>query len=172
MNAKIYVADLAAYNSGHLHGVWVDVSSDADEMNEKVQAMLAASPVPDAEEYAIHDTDGIDVGEYTSLSDVAAIVERIEKLEDYFTGEDAEEIYAAFCECFGDPEKVEDVIEAYRGHYSSERDYAERFVEDAGYLDLIPDSLQFYFDYDAFARDLFINDVVMSGRGYVFDRNW
>lgn len=51
---RIYVADLAAHNASHLHGVWID------DIQEQVSAMLAASPVEDAEEYAIQDFEGFD----------------------------------------------------------------------------------------------------------------
>ena len=30
---SIYVACLAAYNNGHLHGKWIDVDGDADEIH-------------------------------------------------------------------------------------------------------------------------------------------
>lgn len=50
---RIYVACLAAYNSGCLHGRWIDATTP-DEIWEQVRAMLADSPVPDAEEWAIH----------------------------------------------------------------------------------------------------------------------
>ena len=52
---RIYVADLAAYNAGYLHGVWIDASQDLEDIQAQVDTMLAASPVKGAEEYAIHD---------------------------------------------------------------------------------------------------------------------
>lgn len=51
---KIYVADLAAYNAGHLHGVWIDATLDIEDIQAQIQRMLSLSPVEDAEEYAIH----------------------------------------------------------------------------------------------------------------------
>ncbi len=33
---RIYVADLAAYNSGHLHGVWIDATLDTDYIQDQV----------------------------------------------------------------------------------------------------------------------------------------
>jgi Antirestriction protein (ArdA) len=45
---RIYVACLAAYNAGYLHGEWIDVT-DTDSINEQVQAMLKASPIPNDE---------------------------------------------------------------------------------------------------------------------------
>jgi len=59
---EIYVVDLAAYNNGILHGVWIDATLDVEEMQEQVDAMLKASPVEDTEEYAIHDHEGL--GDY------------------------------------------------------------------------------------------------------------
>lgn len=42
---RIYVADLAAYSAGHLHGVWIDATLTLDDIQAQVDAMLAASPV-------------------------------------------------------------------------------------------------------------------------------
>jgi len=55
---RIYVADLAAYNNGKLHGVWIDACDDINNIWEQIKAMLAASPEDFAEEYAIHDYEG------------------------------------------------------------------------------------------------------------------
>ncbi len=46
MTNRIYVACLASYNNGVLHGQWIEASADADEMKEEVNAMLRASKFP------------------------------------------------------------------------------------------------------------------------------
>lgn len=59
-----------AHNSGRLHGVWLDATLDLEDVQSQVNAMLAASPVANAEEYAIHDHEGFgsfSVGEYAGL---------------------------------------------------------------------------------------------------------
>ncbi|UFS66926.1 antirestriction protein ArdA [Paracoccus denitrificans] len=43
---RIYVACLASYNNGVLYGRWIDASSDVDEMQEQVNAMLRESKFP------------------------------------------------------------------------------------------------------------------------------
>lgn len=43
---RIYVADLAAYNSGKLHGVWIDATIELDEIQGCIQAMLKESLNP------------------------------------------------------------------------------------------------------------------------------
>ncbi|RAN32725.1 hypothetical protein HY11_17410 [Hyphomonas pacifica] len=50
---RVYVACLAAYNNGCLHGRWIDATTP-DEIMVEVCAMLADSPLPGAEEWAIH----------------------------------------------------------------------------------------------------------------------
>jgi len=46
MEIKFYAADLAAYNSGFLHGAWIDADSDVDAMQESIAKLLATSPCP------------------------------------------------------------------------------------------------------------------------------
>jgi len=43
---RIYVACLASYNNGVLHGAWIDAVQDADALQAEVATMLRASPYP------------------------------------------------------------------------------------------------------------------------------
>ena len=52
---RIYVADLAAYNTGKLHGVWIDATLEIEEIKVAIQKMLDTSPINNPEEYSIHD---------------------------------------------------------------------------------------------------------------------
>lgn len=108
---RIYVGDLAAYNSGILHGRWIDLdehSFDADSVHDVITAMLRDSPtpnvlvtcpecedeeayrcesckgageVPSAEEFAIHDHEGLGdtVGEYSPISEVCELAALIDE---------------------------------------------------------------------------------------------
>ena len=60
IDIRIYVADLAAYNNGKLHGVWINVTDDFDDIREQINKMLASSPEGFSEECAIHDYEGFD----------------------------------------------------------------------------------------------------------------
>ena len=53
---------------------------------------------------------------------------------------------------------VESFREQYHGHYDSEVDYAYQLVDDTGMLKDVPENIAGYFNYDAFARDLFLGD--------------
>lgn len=55
LQPRIYVVCRAAYDSGTLHGAWIDVTGDEWALWDAIQAMLAQSPIPDAEDYAIYD---------------------------------------------------------------------------------------------------------------------
>lgn len=46
LTPRIYVACLASYNNGVLHGAWIDATQDAEAIEEDIAAMLRASPYP------------------------------------------------------------------------------------------------------------------------------
>ncbi len=143
---RIYVACLAAYNSGYLHGAWIDAAQDAWSLWDDVQVMLASSPVAGAEEFAIHDYEGfgpLRIAEYTGLGTVAElaafIVEHGElgaALLDYHDGDLAEARAA--------------VADRYLGAYASLADYMQDVTEEAA---TVPASLRYYIDWQALARD-------------------
>ncbi|MBO6551110.1 MAG: antirestriction protein ArdA [Rhizobiales bacterium] len=148
---KIYVACLAAYNSGHLHGTWIDATQSADEIHKDIQAMLKASPIENAEEFAIHDCDGfegVSISEYSGIEEVAELAEFIEE-----HGALGGELIAHFNDLDHARETIE---EHYHGEYSSLADFAQELTEETTQ---IPDNLAYYIDYEAMSRDLEINDV-------------
>jgi antirestriction protein len=55
------------------------------------------------------------------------------------------------------------------GQWDSEKDFAEHIVDECYNLDDMMGSLASYFDYEAYARDLFIDDYYFTD-GYVFRR--
>lgn len=79
--------------------------------------------------------------------------------------DDNEDAFSAYKENFdGD---YNDFQNRYQGEYESEEDDTEQLVEDTGMLAGVPDNLKYYFDYKAFARDLFIGDYTFNN-GFVF----
>lgn len=112
---RIYVARPAAYNNGFLHGAWIDADQDADQIRDEIAAMLARSPVEDAEEYAIHDYEGF---EGVSISEYAGI-ERVTRMAAFVAEHDA--LGAGLLEQFsGDIEQAESILEdCYHGQFAS-----------------------------------------------------
>jgi antirestriction protein len=160
LQPRIYVACLAAYNNGHLHGAWLDASADEWAMWEGIAKMLACSPIPHAEEWAVHDYEGfggVRIGEYTGLGRIAEI-----------TGFLAEhgELGAAVLDHFsGDIEEAREALEQrYLGCHASLADHVQELTEESA---VIPQALRYYIDWQAMARDAELNgDLFTIETGY------
>ncbi len=145
-NLRIYVACLAAYNNGYLHGAWIDADQDADQIRDQIAAMLARSPVTEAEEYAIHDYEGfegVSISEYAGIDSVARMAAVI--AEHGALG-------AGLLEQFsGDIDQAETALQdCYHGQFASLADYMEELTTESV---TIPEALRYYVDWAAMARD-------------------
>jgi len=157
---KIYVADLAAYNAGHLHGVWIDACSDIDNIWKQVKTMLAESPVEGSEEFSIHAFEGFDGYQISEHEGIEAAHETacfIEEFPDF-----AGELLNNFG---GDLDEARSMAEDnYCGCYSSIADYAQELTEETGD---IPQHLEHYVDYERMARDMEMSgDIFTIETGY------
>ncbi|MGR4863165.1 antirestriction protein ArdA [Caulobacter sp. LARHSG274] len=146
LNPRIYVACLAAYNQGELHGAWIDVDDDADAVREAISAMLAASPVAGAEEYAIHDEEdfgAVEIAEYASIDRVVEIA--------VFLRERGKLGGLVLNHLDGDVGAAERALdEQYHGVFERLFDYCQELTEETV---AVPQVLQYYIDYEAMARD-------------------
>ncbi|KAM3112770.1 antirestriction protein ArdA [Phormidesmis sp. 146-33] len=163
---RIYVACLAAYNNGKLHGEWIDCDQDADDIQSEIDAMLKASPEADAEEWAIHayeSFEGLSIGENESIEKVAELADLIIKHG---------VAYVAYIDHVGNEyATVEDFQEKYCGEYKSEKDFAEEHYNE---IHEIPEFLASHIDWKSVATDIFIDDFFSSdrdGKIYVFHRS-
>lgn len=148
---RIYVACLAAYNNGHLHGRWIDATQGVFAMQGEIREMLAGSPVPGAEEWAIHDFEGFEdapVDEWLDLDSVASLAEFI--AEHGRLGGQLVAHYGCITEA------REAIEERYAGCHRSLADFAEELTEQQGD---VPEHLAAYIDYERMGRDLGISDV-------------
>ena len=176
---RFYAACLASYNNGVLHGAWIDASDDVDAMQADVNQMLRESPfpnvtvehpvsgedVPSAEEYAVHDYDGLPsrLGEHPDLQAIADYVELIDAADD--RGLDAAVVAAVVANFNGDVGEAKDAIEDnYLGAFDSLTAYAEDYIESTGMLDGVNDTVARYFDFESFGRDLELGGDVYTIR--------
>ena len=144
---RIYVADLAAYNNGKLHGVWINACDDVDDIKAQINEMLAASPEGFSAEYAIHDYEGFSgytFSEYEGIDaahDIACFIAEYPdlggELLNHFGGDLKEARTAAG--------------ENYCGCYKSLADYAQELTEETTQ---IPESIAYYVDYERMGRDM------------------
>ena len=127
---------------------------DEDSIHEAVRAILKSSPIPDAEEWAIHDYenfDGVTINEYDSFARVVEIAEFIGNCSSF--GGKLLENYG------GDIEDAESALERYNGEYESLADFAEELTESTTE---IPKNLTYYIDYKSMARDMEMNGDIFS----------
>ena len=185
---KLYLANLGKYNEGILKGEWVELPLSETELEEVMVNIGVAhydkegNFVPYVietdekgyeyvyEEYAIHDyeTDlNISISEYSSLDNLNAIAENVEKYEldyvnvllddgaidmkDLIEG-DLEEIMQnhTFIELEPNMNEEQEVGYAYVDEIYGGPEYLSKEI------------LERYFDYEAFGRD-----ILLSGEGFV-----
>lgn len=172
---RIWIASLADYNAGILHGEWIDATQDPEDLEAAAQHILATSSEPGAEEYAIFDYDEFGayrIQEYDRLDDVSLIAKGIAEHGD---------VFAAWAELHdGDPGMMAAFEDAYLGTYDSAEQWAEQLLDDEGIPSLldkaVPEDLRAYvsIDYEAWARDAQISGSIHiedlpDGRVAVFD---
>ncbi len=150
---RIYVACLASYNNGILHGAWIDCTISSDHIQDQLNKMLKASTILDAEEWEIHDYEyfyGCDPSgrSFDDLHEIALFVEEHEDL--------GGELLDIHC----DLDKAKEVLEDdYLDCFESIADYAEELTTSC--YD-IPKYLEYYIDFDAMARDMELNGEFYS----------
>jgi antirestriction protein len=147
---RIYVACLAAYNSGYLHGAWINAAQEPWAIYDAVRVMLAASPIAGAEEWAIHDYEGfggIRIEEYASF-------DRVSELAAFLAEHGA--IGACLLDHYsGDLDEAREALaDRYLGQHPSLADYVQEVTEETT---AIPQPLRYYIDYAAMARDAELN---------------
>ena len=168
---KIYITDLDAYNNGCLVGVWCELPMDTKKLDDTIDKMLKKGREA-CKDGSYHDEtlitdfecDYMEVDEYCDidrLNDIAEIMEQ--KSEDeviavklLLENKIVKNIYEAL-------ENYEDMI--CTGESKME-DVAYNYIEALGALSNMNESLQMYFDYEAFGRDMEI-----KGSYYKNDNN-
>lgn len=163
--SKVYVGTYAKYNSGSLFGEWVDLTqfNNEDDFQEYINELHKDEADP---EFMFQDFEDFP-REFYSESGIDSDVFEWLQLDD-----NQKEIYSAFVECFG-AQKVfdyDEVESAYHGQFNSDLDFAYDFIDSTGMLHGVPESIQNYFDYDKFSRDLTFDYV--ENNGHYFNRNW
>ena len=185
---KLYLANLGKYNEGILKGEWVELPLSETELEEVMVNIGVAhydkegNFVPYVietdekgyeyvyEEYAIHDyeTDlNISISEYSSLDNLNAIAENVEKYElDYVNVllDDGAIDMKDLIE--GD---LEEIMQNYtfvelEPNMNEEQEVGYAYVDEVcgGLECLSKEILERYFDYEAFGRD-----ILLSGEGFV-----
>ena len=137
--ARVYVGTYNKYNNGSLFGKWLDLSDYSDK-DEFMEACRELHKDDQDLEFMFQDYENIP----------EALISESWLSEKFFE-EDADDLISLF-------------EDEYQAEYKDDEDYAYEIVEQC--YDL-PEFAKTYFDYSAFARDLFITDYWMDN-GFVF----
>lgn len=193
---RIYVACLASYNNGDLHGAWIDAAQEADTIREEIANMLSHSKHPNVmvkcpdcagrhEGLAVaYCQSCLGKGEYPSAEEWAIHdyegfagvkvsewhdIDEIAELAALIEEHDEDLIRAAFEASDGNkPDDIRTTIEdRYRGTCDSKADYAADMIGDCYDLSAVPEFIRNHINYDGIARDMEIGgDVTFIRSGW------
>ena len=178
---RAWVGCLGCYNNGDLVGEWIDGAECADLVGVGL-AILARDedghrgelcPRCGSDEFWVMDHEGLPaavLGGECSPSHFADLAEAWELV-------DSPDMVAAFLNNSGESVTAENLAElaeraeeSFTG-YETVLDYASEWLEDSGLMAEVPETLRYYIDVEAFARDLVLGGDVSECDGYVF-RNY
>ena len=162
-NPAVYCGTYGKYNNGSLQGMWIDLTTfdDYDEFIEFCYDLHADEEDPelmfqDYENFPreLYSESCFDGDEFDTIIKYASFADR--------------DAVDAFLTCYS-ADELDKFDDAYQGEFDSEEDFARHIVDECYDLDKMLGNLSYYFDYDTFARDLFICDYFYDN-GYVFQR--
>ena len=160
MTYRIYVGTYSKYNSGSLKGEWLDLEdySCKQDFYEACAELHSDEVDP---EYMFQDHEDIPkffIGE-SWIKD--------EFWSSYMDCNMDDEVKAAYVEAKEQWDE-EDCESSYIGEFRSFTELAEYLVDEQGTLNDIPEHLRYYFDYEAYGRDIRLNGDVVEENGYFF----
>lgn len=167
---ELCLTNLGKYNEGEL--VYTRMVLPAT--TEEIQAAYGEIGVADGTMYeeafiSDYETDinGLSISEYASLDDLNELAEELENFDEY----ELEAFGAMLDAGLATDEALQKVQDneyrMYDGCYSM-ADVAERYADETGLLNSIPDDLRYYFDFEAYGRDMDINGhFIETDSGYI-----
>ena len=159
----LYCGTYGKYNSGNLRGMWLNVST-FDDYEDFLNFCLAIHADEEDPEIMFQDGENIPDSlccESMGEEEFSKIAKYCELCDDYSVSA----VYD-FLE-FYSPEDLDMMHDSYSGVYDSEEDFARSIVNDCYDLEKMMGNLACYFDYEAFARDLFMGDYYFGSHGTV-----
>ncbi len=167
---RIYVASLADYNSGRLHGRWIDCDQDVDIIRQEIQDMLAESREPIAEEWAIHDFEGFGGVRLNESEDIARVAKLAEMIAEH------RELITHVLDYCGEDDDLEEarrkMEEDYLGEWDSLEEWAEDYLDSNGLLEKVPQEFRCYIDFKRYGEDYELNGGIftirLNGKVHVF----
>jgi len=155
MIAQIYVGTYAKYNNGSLAGKWMTLNN-YDDREGFYTACLELHSDEDDPELMFQDWEDIP-DDYINESHIS---DKFWELMDLI--ESSHLSAEAYCAGLDLGIELDDIEDRYQGQWGSDREFAENFFDEI-YLPNVPEFMQLYIDYDAFARDLMVDYIEFDG---------
>lgn len=161
----VYVGTYRKYNCGNLFGMWVNLAtfSDYSDFLEYCEALHSDEESP---EFMFQDYQNFPSSWYCESS-------LRERFDDILKFNDLDDEKKDACEAYidsGEDGDIDDIEDQYEGEWDSEVEYAEYIAEEFFPEFFKDNTLSPYFDYEAFARDIFNTDYLFLENKYVFRR--
>lgn len=162
LEIKGYITNLGKYNEGKLIGEWITFPIDDEELNEVFKRIGLNHYNEDMddvitgyEEYFFTDWDcdfDNNFGEYESIDKINELAEKLQEWD--------EDTFKAACEIWNIKDLLEDDLTDYilMPDIKNDYDLGYYWIEESGYYEYIPDDIRQYIDYEAFGKDIRIND--------------
>lgn len=159
----LYCGTYGKYNSGNLSGMWVDLST-FDDYEEFINFCKAIHADEEDPELMYQDYENMP----DSLYHESMGEKGFNKISEYceLCDEYSVEAVDDFLEWYS-PEDLDNMNDAYAGVYDSKEDFAREIVNECYDLEKMMGNLADYFDYESFARDLFMGDYYFGSHGTV-----
>ena len=159
----LYCGTYGKYNSGNLGGMWVNLST-FDSYEDFINFCKAIHADEEDPELMYQDFANIPDSLYHESmgeEEFNEILKYCELCDDYSVS-----AVDDFLEWFG-PEDFDRMDDSYMGVFDSKEDFAREIVNDCYDIEKMMGDLAYYFDYEAFARDLFMGDYLFGSHGTV-----
>ncbi|HBE5054988.1 TPA: antirestriction protein ArdA [Escherichia coli] len=160
----VYVGTWAKYNNGSIEGCWFNDLTVFETESDFLAAARKFHQDEKDPEFMYQDYENFPSGMASEYGFNWAYVEGYRLSRE----EGCEDAWYAWGSNTGDT-----CFEQFRGAwlggpYDSELEFAAQYVDECGFLSEVPDTVARYFDYEAFARDLFMELDFVDG--HVFHR--
>ena len=159
----VYVGTWHKYNCGSIAGRWFDLTTFDDERDFFAACRALHQDEADPE-LMFQDYEGFPGNMASECHINWAWVEGFRLARD----EGCEEAYRLWVEDTGET-AFDTFRDAWWGEADSEEAFAVEFASDTGLLADVPETVALYFDYEAYARDLFLDSFTFID-GHVFRR--
>ncbi|EBI9719069.1 antirestriction protein ArdA [Salmonella enterica] len=159
----VYVGTWHKYNCGSIAGRWFDLTTFDDERDFFAACRALHQDEADPE-LMFQDYEGFPGNMASECHINWAWVEGFRLARD----EGCEEAYRLWVEDTGETD-FDTFRDAWWGEADSEVAFAVEFASDTGLLADVPETVALYFDYEAYARDLFLDSFTFID-GHVFRR--